>query len=208
MSTTAKSSGKSSCAPPLLDDLNGHVLGDGLGYLASVTDKGNVCHQMLSNYQFRAAGRRSLSEAARVPPRRPHGQRVYLFAPLRRPARRSRPKLHDRAGLGRSRGRTPSYQVLRLVPEGSWPRNLITRSVPLPQLGSRNLITRVRPLSQRARGVGAEGGVAAVFNCSQGAIAELGVAAVGREGVERFLGGGSSAVADGGEQVVPAGFAA
>jgi hypothetical protein len=36
--------------------LNGHVLGDGTGYLASVTDKGNTCHQMLSNYQFRNLG--------------------------------------------------------------------------------------------------------------------------------------------------------
>jgi 3',5'-cyclic AMP phosphodiesterase CpdA len=36
--------------------LNGHVLGDGTGYLASITDKGNTCHQMLSNYQFRAGG--------------------------------------------------------------------------------------------------------------------------------------------------------
>jgi 3',5'-cyclic AMP phosphodiesterase CpdA len=36
--------------------LNGHVLGDGTGYLASVTDKGNTCHQMLSNYQFRDLG--------------------------------------------------------------------------------------------------------------------------------------------------------
>ncbi|HET6150347.1 MAG TPA: metallophosphoesterase, partial [Polyangia bacterium] len=36
--------------------LNGHVLGDGTGYLASVTDKGNTCHQMMSNYQFRAQG--------------------------------------------------------------------------------------------------------------------------------------------------------
>lgn len=36
--------------------LNGHVLGDGLGYLASITDQGNVCHQMLSNYQFRQLG--------------------------------------------------------------------------------------------------------------------------------------------------------
>ena len=35
---------------------NGHVLGDGTGYLASVTDKGNTCHQMLSNYQFRNLG--------------------------------------------------------------------------------------------------------------------------------------------------------
>ncbi len=36
--------------------LNGHVLGDGTGYLASVTDKGNTCHQMLSNYQVRPLG--------------------------------------------------------------------------------------------------------------------------------------------------------
>ena len=36
--------------------LNGHVLGDGTGYLASVTDPGTTCHQMLSNYQFRNLG--------------------------------------------------------------------------------------------------------------------------------------------------------
>ncbi len=36
--------------------LNGHVLGDGTGYLASKTERGNVCHQMLSNYQTRALG--------------------------------------------------------------------------------------------------------------------------------------------------------
>jgi hypothetical protein len=36
--------------------LNGHVLGDGTGYLASVTDKGNTCHQIMSNYQFRPQG--------------------------------------------------------------------------------------------------------------------------------------------------------
>lgn len=36
--------------------LNGHVLGDGSGYLASTTDLGNVCHQMLSNYQMRDLG--------------------------------------------------------------------------------------------------------------------------------------------------------
>ncbi|MBC8133552.1 MAG: hypothetical protein H7X95_11275, partial [Deltaproteobacteria bacterium] len=34
----------------------GHVLNDGTGYLASVTDKGNTCHQIMSNYQFRAQG--------------------------------------------------------------------------------------------------------------------------------------------------------
>jgi hypothetical protein len=36
--------------------LNGHVLGSGIGYLTSVTDRGNVCHQMLSNYQMREQG--------------------------------------------------------------------------------------------------------------------------------------------------------
>jgi hypothetical protein len=36
--------------------LNGHVLVDGTGYLASVTDRGNTCHQMMSNYQFRQLG--------------------------------------------------------------------------------------------------------------------------------------------------------
>ena len=36
--------------------LNGHVLGDGTGYLASVNDHGQVVHQMLSNYQMRDVG--------------------------------------------------------------------------------------------------------------------------------------------------------
>jgi hypothetical protein len=36
--------------------LNGHVLGDGSGYLASTTDLGNTCHQMLSNYQMNTMG--------------------------------------------------------------------------------------------------------------------------------------------------------
>lgn len=36
--------------------LNGHVLGDGTGYLASVNDAGQVCHQMLANYQMRNLG--------------------------------------------------------------------------------------------------------------------------------------------------------
>jgi calcineurin-like phosphoesterase family protein len=36
--------------------LNGHVLGDGSGYLASTTDLGNTCHQMLSNYQMNEMG--------------------------------------------------------------------------------------------------------------------------------------------------------
>ncbi len=36
--------------------LNGHVLGDGTGYLASTSDRGSVVHQMLSNYQMRELG--------------------------------------------------------------------------------------------------------------------------------------------------------
>jgi hypothetical protein len=36
--------------------LNGHVLGSGMGYLTSVTDRGNTCHQMLSNFQMREQG--------------------------------------------------------------------------------------------------------------------------------------------------------
>jgi len=36
--------------------LNGHVLGDGAGYLKSVTDRGNAVHQMLANYQMRDLG--------------------------------------------------------------------------------------------------------------------------------------------------------
>lgn len=36
--------------------LNGHVLGDGTGYLESVNDLGGSVHQMLSNYQMRELG--------------------------------------------------------------------------------------------------------------------------------------------------------
>ncbi len=36
--------------------LNGHVLGDGTGYLATVNDHGHTCHQMLSNFQMRNLG--------------------------------------------------------------------------------------------------------------------------------------------------------
>ena len=36
--------------------LNGHVLGDGTGYLASTNDLGHPCHQMLANYQMRELG--------------------------------------------------------------------------------------------------------------------------------------------------------
>jgi hypothetical protein len=63
--------------------LNGHVLGDGTGYLASVTDKGNTCHQMLSNYQCRSLGRGGLPAAAGFPWRRPDREGLHLLAAVR-----------------------------------------------------------------------------------------------------------------------------
>lgn len=41
---------------PFVLTLNGHVLGDGTGYLASRNDRGRTVHQILANYQFRALG--------------------------------------------------------------------------------------------------------------------------------------------------------
>jgi len=35
---------------------NGHVLGDGTGYMASRNDQGKIVHQMLANYQMRTLG--------------------------------------------------------------------------------------------------------------------------------------------------------
>jgi hypothetical protein len=61
--------------------LNGHVLGDGTGYLASTTDTGITCHQMLANYQFRTLGGEAylrvlelLADGNTV--------RVYTYSPL------------------------------------------------------------------------------------------------------------------------------
>jgi len=36
--------------------LSGHILDDGTGYLASRTDRGGICHQILANYQMRSLG--------------------------------------------------------------------------------------------------------------------------------------------------------
>lgn len=36
--------------------LNGHVLGDGTGYMAARNDRGMIVHQMLANYQMRTLG--------------------------------------------------------------------------------------------------------------------------------------------------------
>lgn len=41
---------------PFVLTLNGHVLGDGTGYLASRNDRGRTVHQILANYQFRTLG--------------------------------------------------------------------------------------------------------------------------------------------------------
>lgn len=42
--------------PQMMLTLNGHVLGDGLAYLKSRGDHGNVVHQMLVNYQMKPRG--------------------------------------------------------------------------------------------------------------------------------------------------------
>jgi Calcineurin-like phosphoesterase len=60
---------------------NGHVLGDGTGYLASVTDKGNTCHQMLSNYQFRNLGGEGFLRLVEFLPD-DQTVRVYSYSPL------------------------------------------------------------------------------------------------------------------------------
>ena len=66
---------------PFIMVLNGHVLGDGTGYLASKTDTGITCHQMLSNYQFRDLGGEDYLRLVEV---QPDGVtvRVSTYSPL------------------------------------------------------------------------------------------------------------------------------
>ena len=45
-----------SCAAHLRVHDQGHVLGDGTGYIASKNDLGFTTHQILANYQFRTLG--------------------------------------------------------------------------------------------------------------------------------------------------------
>lgn len=61
--------------------LNGHVLGDGTGYLASVNDKGRTVHQMLANYQFRDLGGEAYLRLLEF---RPDGRTVQVksYSPL------------------------------------------------------------------------------------------------------------------------------
>ncbi len=60
---------------------NGHVLGDGTGYLATVTDRGTTCHQMLANYQFRNLGGEGFLRLVEF---LPDGRnvRVFTYSPL------------------------------------------------------------------------------------------------------------------------------
>lgn len=61
--------------------LNGHVLGDGTGYLASKNDTGTTTHQMLSNYQMRQLGGEGY---LRIFEFFPDGQtvRIHSYSPL------------------------------------------------------------------------------------------------------------------------------
>jgi hypothetical protein len=61
--------------------LNGHVLGDGCGYLKSTTDTGTTCHQMLSNYQMRDQGGEGYMRLLEI---LPNGttMRVHTYSPL------------------------------------------------------------------------------------------------------------------------------
>ena len=66
---------------PFILVFTGHSLGDGNGYLASVTDVGTTCHQMLSNYQFRELGGEGYMRLLEF---LADGQtvRVYTYSPL------------------------------------------------------------------------------------------------------------------------------
>jgi hypothetical protein len=61
--------------------LNGHVIGDGCGYLKSTTDRGTTCHQMLSNYQMRDQGGEGYMRLLEL---LPNGttMRVHTYSPL------------------------------------------------------------------------------------------------------------------------------
>lgn len=60
---------------------NGHVLRDGTGYLASKTDKGRTCHQILANYQMRNLGGEAYTRLMEF---RPDGKSVQVktYSPL------------------------------------------------------------------------------------------------------------------------------
>lgn len=61
--------------------LNGHVLDDGTGYLASVNDQGRTVHQLMSNFQFRELGGEGYMRLLEF---RPDGRTVQVktYSPL------------------------------------------------------------------------------------------------------------------------------
>jgi 3',5'-cyclic AMP phosphodiesterase CpdA len=61
--------------------VSGHVLGDGTGYLVSRTDRGNLCHQMLVNFQTRAFGGEGLMRLLEFLPDA-KTVRVHTYTPL------------------------------------------------------------------------------------------------------------------------------
>lgn len=61
--------------------LNGHVLGDGTGYLASQNDAGKTVHQILANYQFRPLGGEGYLRLLEFLPDR-RTVRVKTYSPL------------------------------------------------------------------------------------------------------------------------------
>ena len=61
--------------------LNGHVLGDGTGYLASRNDGGRTTHQILANYQMRTLGGESYLRLLEFLPDR-RTVRVRTHSPL------------------------------------------------------------------------------------------------------------------------------
>jgi hypothetical protein len=61
--------------------LNGHVLGDGTGYLASKNDGGRTTHQILQNYQMRRLGGESYLRLLEFLPDK-RTVRVRTYSPL------------------------------------------------------------------------------------------------------------------------------
>lgn len=61
--------------------LNGHVLGDGTGYLASQNDSCHTVHQILANYQFRPLGGEGYLRLLEFLPDR-RTVRVKTYSPL------------------------------------------------------------------------------------------------------------------------------
>jgi Calcineurin-like phosphoesterase len=66
---------------PFVLVLNGHVLGDGAGYLETKTDVGTTCHQMLVNYQMRKLGGEGYLRLLEFP-KNEDTLKVWSYSPL------------------------------------------------------------------------------------------------------------------------------